>query len=79
MNIEGVTLPAQQEQMGLYRWSKIPLKWVAREILVMVDESININPYFTRDHTRYYGSATRMRVRRAPMQVLEVGNIVASL
>lgn len=27
--------------------------------------------------TPYYGSATRMRVRRAPMQVLEVGNIVS--
>ncbi|KAF5190064.1 RNA-dependent RNA polymerase, partial [Thalictrum thalictroides] len=80
LNMEGITMPTQQEQTKLYRWSEIPHEWASRAILVMVDESVNHNPLLTRGrHTPYYGSATKMRVRRAPMQVLEVGNIVSSL
>lgn len=49
-------------------------------MLVIVDDSVNSNPITTQGkNTPYYGSAAKMRVRRAPMQVLEVGNLVSSL
>jgi len=80
LNVEGITMPAQQEQTGLYRWSDVPSQWASRAILVMVDQSVNDNPHITRgNHAPYYGSTTKMRVRRAPIQVLEVGNLVSSL
>lgn len=64
----------------MYKSSEIPLKWASRAVLLVVDPSVNINPRVTRgSHTHYYGSATKMRVRRAPMQVLEVRNLVSSL
>ncbi|KAL4125915.1 hypothetical protein QTP88_010152 [Uroleucon formosanum] len=73
-------MPSQQEQTKLYRWNEVPMEWASRAILVMVDESVSESPLTTRGrHTPYYGSATKMRVRRAPMQVLEVGNVVSSL
>lgn len=78
--MEGITMPSQQEQTRLYRWEEIPIQWASRAILVMVDASVEDDPLTTRGrHTPYYGSATKMRVRRAPMQVLEVGNVVSSL
>lgn len=78
--MEGITMASQQEQTKLYRWAEIPLAWAPRSILLMVDSSVAENPLITRGRqTSYYGSATKMRVRRAPMQVLEVGNIVSSL
>lgn len=80
LNMEGITMPTQQEQTRLYRWEDVPLAWSSRAVLVMVDTSVREGALITRGrHTPYYGSATKMRVRRAPMQMLEVGNIVSSL
>lgn len=80
LNLEGINMPAQQEQTRLYRWNDIPVQWASRSILVIVDESVNNCASTTRGkNTSYYGSATKMRVRRATMQVLEVGNLVSSL
>lgn len=74
--IEGITMPAQQEQTGLYRWEEIPLAWAPHAVLIIVNSA----PHITRGaHTPNYGSATNMRVRRAPISVLEIGNIVSSL
>lgn len=80
LNLEGITMPAQQEQTGLYRWEDVPKVWAPHAVLLMVDDSVNQGCGYTRGkHTPYYGSATKMRVRRAPLQVLEVGNIVSSI
>lgn len=80
VNLEGITMASQQEQTRLVRWEDVPHAWTPRTILIIVDESVNDRCHVTRGkHTPYYGSATKMRVKRAPMQVLEVGNIVISL
>lgn len=80
MNLEGITMAAQQEQTRLYRWEEVPTKWATRTILYIVDETVNNLGHMCRGkHTPYYGSATKMRTRRAPMQVLEVGNIISSI
>lgn len=76
LQLEGITMPAQQEQTMLYRWNEIPLAWAPRAVLLIVDATVNNNCQVTRGaHTPYYGSATRMRVRRAPMQVMESGTL----
>lgn len=80
MSMERITMAAQQEQTRLVRWKDIPQEWASRAILIIVDASINRDSHITRGrNTPYYGSTTRLRVRRAPMQVLEVGNIVNSV
>lgn len=78
INLEGITMPAKQEVTRTYRWEDIPIKWAPHSILFIVDDRINHNCHLTRrNHTPYYGFATKMRTRRASMQVLEVGNIVS--
>lgn len=80
INLEGITMPAKQEVTRIYRWEDIPVKWAPHSILFIVDDSINHNCHLTRrNHTPYYGFATKMRTRRAHMQVLEVENIVSTI
>lgn len=62
LHIEGVTMPAQQEQTEVYRWEYVLLKLAPYTILFIVDDTISPNGHLKRGiRTRYYESATRMR------------------
>nr|WPR17567.1 MAG: RNA-dependent RNA polymerase [Beetle nyamivirus] len=78
--LEGITMPAQQEQTRLERWDTLPYEWQERSILLSADASV-VEDVITTKGTRntYFGSETRMRVRRAPLQVVEVGTMVSSI
>lgn len=46
--LEGITMPAQQEQTELYRWDEIPPVWAPHAILIIVDESVMLSGHNTR-------------------------------
>ncbi|CAG9822114.1 unnamed protein product [Phaedon cochleariae] len=80
ITLEGITMPAQQEQTTLHVWRDIPANWRERAILIAVDGTIHSDVITTRGkRTPYFGSHTRLRAKRAPLQVLEVETMVESI
>ncbi|CAG9840712.1 unnamed protein product [Diabrotica balteata] len=73
-------MPAQQEQTSLHPWQNVPKMWKPRCILVHIDPSASrLNPPLKMVRHHYFGSQTKMRARRAPLQDLEVGSMVSTL
>ena len=78
--LEGINMPAQQDQTTLHPWSSIPDKWKPCTILVQVDETLtSLCPIRKGRRTPYFGSQTKLRAKRAPLQVIEVGSMISSL
>lgn len=78
-HIEGITMPAQQEQVKIFQWDNILEEHWPNTILMLLEEPTE-NRYLERGpHNPYFGSQTQQRARKAPLQVLEVGSVVASL
>lgn len=78
-HIEGITMPAQQEQVKVFAWDNIPEEHWPNTILMLLDEPEETRYLERGPHNPYFGSQTQQRARKAPLQVLEVGSVVASL
>lgn len=78
-HIEGITMPAQQEQVKVFQWDNIPEEHWSNTILMLLDEPEETRYMERGPHNPYFGSQTQQRARKAPLQVLEVGSVVASL
>ncbi|KAK9877807.1 hypothetical protein WA026_019487 [Henosepilachna vigintioctopunctata] len=78
--LEGVTMPYQSEQSTVMRWEAVPEQWKECTILLHVDTTLT-SLYRPPKGNRqpYFGSMTKMRARKAPLQTLEVGSMVSSL
>jgi len=78
--MEGITMPPQQEQTRVMPWESIPSNLIDRAILIKEQNNPPLSKTTTRGkYTPYFGSITRIRARRATLQVIEVGNLVSSL
>lgn len=78
-HIEGITMPAQQEQTKIFDWNNIPEEHWPNTILMSMDDPIETRYMERGPHNPYFGSTTHQRARKAPLQVLEVGSIVSSI
>lgn len=78
-DIQGITMPAQQEQTHLTLWDSIPdVCWPTT--ILMITKGTTSNPYASRGpYNPYFGRATTQRARKAPIQVLEVGSVISSI
>jgi len=73
-------MPPQQEQIKVVPWETIPSHVIIRAILIKEQSNTPLSKTTTRGkYTPYFGSITRVRARRATLQVIEVGNLVSSL
>ncbi|USL85442.1 MAG: RNA-dependent RNA polymerase [Ixodes ricinus orinovirus-like virus 1] len=79
-HLEGVTMPAQQEQTTLHPYDDIPPAWLPSTILIEVESSLeSICPPTKGRHQAYFGAQTKLRARRAPLQILEIGSMLSSI
>jgi len=80
VQIEGITMPPQQEQTRLVPWEVIKADDVPRSILITEQAEAALHKPTNRGkYSPYFGSATRLRTKRATLQVLEVGSVVSSI
>lgn len=80
IEIEGITMPPQQEQTQFFFWDRIPAPYASRSILITEQlERMITKTHFRGQYTPYFGSATRLRAKRATLQVIEVGSVVNSV
>ncbi|QPB73978.1 RdRp [Hymenopteran orino-related virus OKIAV85] len=80
IHLEGITMPPQQEQTILKAWDVLSPELARRAILVTEQKTPDLNKAHHRGHhTPYFGSVTKLRARRAPLQVVEVGSMVSSI
>jgi hypothetical protein len=73
IRVTGITMAPAQCQARLVKWEEIPPEWVSRSILYIVKDTVLDDNY---DWTRgscsiYVGSATGLRAKKAPLQVVE--------
>lgn len=78
-HVEGITMPTQQEQVKIYQWDNISEEHWPNTILMLLDVPEETRYLERGPHNPYFGSQTQQRARKAPLQVLEVGSVVASL
>lgn len=78
--MEGITMPPQQEQTRLYPWEEIGKEHTRRAILYTEQDHTCLHKQTSRGrHAPYFGSLTRLRAKRAALQVVEVGSVVSSI
>jgi len=67
IQMEGITMPPQQEQTKLISWDRLQMDDSPRAILIVEQETLPLHKPISRGkYTPYFGSMTRMRAKRAP-------------
>lgn len=80
IQMEGVTMPPQQEQTCVIPWQDVPYSKAGHAALISEQPGPSGHKPTERGmYTPYFGSITQMRAKRAPLQVVEVGSMVSSL
>ncbi|QMP82162.1 RNA-dependent RNA polymerase [Hymenopteran orino-related virus OKIAV87] len=80
IRIEGITMPPQQEQVIVKPWKDLLDSEMGRAILITTGPRGPLPRDLTKGpYQAYFGSSTRLRARKAPLQVIEVGSTVSSL
>ncbi|AWI42881.1 RNA-dependent RNA polymerase [Formica exsecta virus 4] len=77
--MEGITMPPQQEQIKVKRWDQLTGDQSTRSILVTSQETSAHKQTSRGRYTPYFGSLTQLRAKRATLQVVEVGSMVSSI
>ncbi len=80
IRMEGITMPAVQEQCEVHRWRDIPHAWLPKTVLGVVHDSVMTYTFLYRgESTPYYGSQTEKKTKRAPLHVVVVTSMHKSL
>lgn len=80
VTMEGITMPPQQEQTRIYPWEDIDKEHTRRAILYTEQDHTCLHKQTSRGrHAPYFGSMTRLRAKRAALQVVEVGSVISSI
>lgn len=78
--MEGITMPTPRDKITILPWSKVTDKLVPSCVMIGWVRSPDVNCNFTRGpKTPYIGSQTRVRAKRAALQVLEVGSMIENI
>lgn len=77
--MEGITMPPQQEQTKLKRWDQLVGEQSTKAILITGQETTVHKQTSRGRYTPYFGSMTQLRAKRATLQVVEVGSMVSSI
>jgi len=76
-NIEGTTMPPFMEMLRVTPWTVDEV--TSRTILIYAKELPTRQMFYARGDLPYYGSLTQKRLKRSPIQILEVGNKVSAI
>ncbi|CAB3229914.1 unnamed protein product [Arctia plantaginis] len=80
IQLEGVTMPAQQEQAQVCKWDNVPLEMYDKTISLMVEGDSTQDWNLTRGPVPpYIGAPTRIRAKRQPLQEMESYSFTQSL
>lgn len=78
--LEGITMPAQQEQSQLCSWSNVPIQHYDKAISFSIEEDHSQAWHLSRGGiTPYIGAPTRVRAKRQPLQEMESCSYTQSL
>lgn len=80
MPIEGITMPATSELLSLHPWED-PCINIRRSILITTRTWLDgsQDPFHTTGGIPYFGSETRVKSKRGPLQVVEMGSRISTL
>ncbi|AYW51538.1 L polymerase RdRp [Formica fusca virus 1] len=77
--MEGITMPPQQEQIKVKRWDQLTGDQSMKAILITSQVTAAHKQTSRGKYTPYFGSITQLRAKRATLQVIEVGSMVSSI
>lgn len=80
LHLESITMPTPWDKIVLISWTQLTEDLVPSFIMVGWSETPDINCFFTRGpKTPYIGSQTRVRAKRAALQIMEVGSMIENI
>lgn len=80
LNLEGITMPTPCDKITIVPWNKLTETLVPSAIMIGWSGTPGKNCYFERGpKTPYIGSQTRVRTKRAALQVMEVRSMIDSI